>query len=278
MSYENYRPPGGYRLLPDVVKNLLIINVILYLATQFYLTQGIDLTDILGLHFFGSSKFEVYQLVTYMFMHDPSGIMHIFFNMLALYMFGSAIENYWGPKRFLTFYMLTGFGAAIAHYAIVYYQLAPSLAFFNDYLETADVDKLYAIVHSSAYGDRFDPEFLSMLQTDPTRALTLSIDYVTTFKEELLNTPVVIGASGAVFGLLLAFGMLFPNSILYLFFALPIKAKYAVIIFGILELYLGIRAGDNVAHFAHLGGLVTGIIIILFWRKTDRRGPNDYFS
>ncbi len=278
MSYENYRPPGAYKLLPDVVKNLLIINVILFLATQFYLYRGIDLTDILGLHYFGSSKFRVYQIVTYMFMHDPSSIMHIFFNMLALYMFGSAVENYWGPKKFLTYYMLTGFGAAVAHYAIVYYQLAPRLAVFNDYLESADMNKLYALVHSTAYADRFSSDFLATMQTDPTRALTLSIDYVSIFKEEMLNAPVVIGASGAVFGVLLAFGMLFPNSILYLFFALPIKAKYAVVIFGILELYLGIKADDNVAHFAHLGGLVTGIIIILFWRKNNHRNQNDFYS
>src|SRR5687768_4815822 len=100
MNYENYRP-GSYRHLPDVVKNLLIINIILYLATQFFMSQGLDLTDILGLHYFGSEKFRVYQIVTYMFMHDPGGLMHIFFNMLALYMFGGAIENVWGPKKFL---------------------------------------------------------------------------------------------------------------------------------------------------------------------------------
>jgi membrane associated rhomboid family serine protease len=277
MNYENYRP-GAYRFLPDVVKNLLIINIIMYLATQFLLSQGLDLTDVLGLHYFGSEKFRVYQVVTYMFMHDPSGIMHIFFNMLALYMFGGAVENIWGGKKFLTYYMLTGFGAAIAHYAIVYYQLAPTIAIFNDYINNPDFDKMNALMNSATYSDRFGPEFHQILRDNDSQALAISVELVRDFKVDLLNTPVVIGASGAVYGVLLAYGMLFPNSILYLMFALPIKAKYAVIIFGVLELYLGIKAGDNVAHFAHLGGLITGIIIILFWRNKDRHRRRDFFD
>ena len=277
MSNENYRPTG-YRFLPEVVKNLLIINVIMYLATQLMLSRGVDLTDILGLHYFASEKFRIYQIVTYMFMHDSNSFMHILLNMLALYMFGSVVENVWGGKKFLTFYLLTGFGAAVAHYAIVYFQMQPSIAFFNDYINSADLNQMYALVNSDAYGSSFGPDFRELLQTNPTQALEVSIDFAKQFRNELLNAPVVIGASGAVYGVLLAYGMLFPNSLLYLFFAIPVKAKYVVVLYGIIELFSGISGGDNVAHFAHLGGLVTGIIIILYWRQKDRRKRNDYFN
>ena len=277
MSNENYRPTG-YRFLPEVVKNLLIINVIMYLATQLMLSRGVDLTDILGLHYFASEKFRIYQIVTYMFMHDSNSFMHILLNMLALYMFGSVVENVWGGKKFLTFYLLTGFGAAVAHYAIVYFQMQPSITFFNDYINSADLNQMYALVNSDAYGSSFGPDFRELLQTNPTQALEVSIDFAKQFRNELLNAPVVIGASGAVYGVLLAYGMLFPNSLLYLFFAIPVKAKYVVVLYGIIVLFSGISGGDNVAHFAHLGGLVTGIIIILYWRQKDRRKRNDYFN
>ena len=277
MSNENYRPTG-YRFLPEVVKNLLIINVIMYLATQLMLSRGVDLTDILGLHYFASEKFRIYQIVTYMFMHDSNSFMHILLNMLALYMFGSVVENVWGGKKFLTFYLLTGFGAAVAHYAIVYFQMQPSITFFNDYINSADLNQMYALVNSDTYGSSFGPDFRELLQTNPTQALEVSIDFAKQIRNELLNAPVVIGASGAVYGVLLAYGMLFPNSLLYLFFAIPVKAKYVVVLYGIIELFSGISGGDNVAHFAHLGGLVTGIIIILYWRQKDRRKRNDYFN
>ena len=277
MSNVNYRP-SGYRLLPDVIKNLLIINVIMYLATQFFLSRGIDLTDILGLHYFASEKFRIYQFVTYMFMHDYNGFAHIFLNMLALYMFGSVVENVWGGKKFLTFYLLTGLGAALSHYAIVYFQIQPSIEFFNEYINSADINKMYALVNSDAYAANFGADFRDLLQQNPQKALEVSIDFARQFRMELLNAPVVIGASGAVYGVLLAYGMLFPNSLLYLFFAIPVKAKYVVIIYGVIELFSGISSHDNVAHFAHLGGLLTGIIIILFWKYKDRNRRNDYFN
>jgi membrane associated rhomboid family serine protease len=277
MNYENYRP-SGYRLLPDVVKNLLIINVIMYLATQLMLSRGIDLTDILGLHYFAADKFRIYQFITYMFMHDYHSFMHIFLNMFALYMFGSVVENVWGPKKFLTYYVLTGLGAAVAHYAIVYFQMQPTISFLNDYINSADMDKMNALVNSNAFGSNFTPEFRDLMQSNPSQALTMSIDVARQFKTEILNAPVVIGASGAVYGVLLAYGMLFPNSLLYLFFAIPVKAKYVVIAYGVIELYSGISGHDNVAHFAHLGGLVTGIIIILYWRIKNRRRRDDFFN
>ena len=277
MSYENYRPTGT-RMLPDVVKNLLIINIIMYLTTQVMLSRGIDLTDILGLHYFASEKFRIYQFITYMFMHDSFGFMHIFLNMLALYMFGSVVENVWGGKKFLIFYLLTGFGAAVAHYAIVYFQMQPSISFFNDYINNPDLNKMFALVNSEAYGSNFGSDFRELMHNNPSKAFEVSIGYARQFQVELLNAPVVIGASGAVYGLLLAYGMLFPNNLLYLFFAIPVKAKYVVVLYGIIELFSGISGGDNVAHLAHLGGLVTGIIIILYWRKKDRRHRNNYFN
>jgi membrane associated rhomboid family serine protease len=274
---NDYRP-GGFRLLPDVVKNLLIINVLVYLLTLYLIPRGIDLTQTLGLHYFGAPNFRFYQLVTYMFMHDTRSIMHIFFNMLALFMFGGAVENVWGRKKFLTYYLLCGFGAAAAHYAIFYFQVSPLLNNLNHYLEAADINSLYGIVNSPQFADRFPPEFLELMRVDPSHALSLSIDYVTTFKTELLNGQVLVGASGAIFGLLIAFGMLFPNAIIYaIILPIPIKAKYAVAIYGLVELFSGFKLNDNVAHFAHLGGLLTGLIIILIWKSKGRNG-RDFFQ
>ena len=241
-------------------------------------SKGIDLIDMLGLHYFSSEKFRIYQFVTYMFMHDSQNLMHIFLNMLALYMFGSVVENVWGGKKFLTFYMLTGFGAALTHYAIVYYQMQPSINFFNEYINSAELNQMYALVNSSSYGPSFNSEFREMMLTNPDQALEASIDYAKQFKTDLLNAPVVIGASGAVYGVLLAYGMLFPNSLLYLFFAIPVKAKYVVILYGLIELFSGISGQSNVAHFAHLGGLLTGVIIMLYWRKKNRNRRDDYFN
>ncbi len=231
---EQYRP-SAFKLLPEVVKNLLIINGIFFLATILLERQGIDLTDTLGLHYFSSPKFRPYQLITYMFMHGS--LAHIFFNMFALWMFGSAIENIWGGKKFLFYYIFCGLGAAITHYAIVYLHLSPTLAEIGNYIST----------------NNLSPSELDEIYRQRT---------------EILNAPVVVGASGAVFGLLLAYGMMFPNSLLYVYFAIPIKAKYFVIIYGLIELFSGVAnvQGDNVAHFAHLGGLLFGLILILFWR------------
>ncbi len=284
MNYEQYRP-RSFKVLPEVVKNILIINGIMYLATVVLQARGIDLNDILGLHYFESEKFRVYQLITYMFMHGS--FMHILFNMFAVWMFGAAIENVWGPKRFLTFYIITGLGAAVAHYGIVYFEIQPTLAYFDTYLSNPSMEGLQALVSSDAFKNfssadmidhynAFTREFNSVQGSNPSEALQLSIDYMKQLRIDVLNAPVVIGASGAVFGLLLAYGMIFPNSIIYLYFAIPIKAKYFVILYGALELFSGIASvpGDNIAHFAHLGGLVTGIILILYWKNRNKRRMN----
>ncbi len=280
MSYDNYRP-SSFKLLPDVVKNLLIINGLLFLATYaFDLRFHFDLTDYLGLHYFEAEKFRPWQFVTYMFMHG--GFTHIALNMFALWMFGSSMENIWGPKRFLTFYIFTGLGAALTHYLVVYYELKPVLDAISAYNEHPsaiafkaflDDPKLFSLgIENVHYNyQEFVGKYNELLVTDASAAQQLSIDFMQQYKVDFLNAPVVVGASGAVFGLLLAFGMTFPNNIIYVYFAIPMKAKYFVMLYGAIELYSGIsNSTDNVAHFAHLGGMLFGILMILYWRKKYR--------
>ena len=230
---EQYSPTG-FRLLPTIVKHLLIINVLMYLATVTLTRFNIDLTRLLGLHFFKASDFRIYQLLTYMFMHGNFG--HLFFNMFALWMFGNTLENIWGSKRFLLFYMVCGIGAGLCQELVQYIQYATSLA---DY---ANVNLGGRIVPMDAY----------------------------------LNMMTTVGASGAIYGLLLAFGMMFPNSMIYLYFLFPIKAKWFVIGYAVIELLSGLSGASNVAHFAHLGGMLFGLLLILYWRKNPA-GPNKNF-
>jgi len=200
MSYQEFRP-RQFQQLPMVVKNILIINVILF-AGKFLLGDKIDLDRYLDLHPIGTPYFKPHQFITYMFMH--ADISHIFLNMIGVYMFGSILEGIWGSKRFLNFYLLCGLGAAALQLGIS--------SFNNQY-------------------------------------------------------TILLGASGAVFGLLVAFAMMFPNTELQLYFFIPVKAKYLVIGYSLFELYNGFFSYDNVAHFAHLGGLAVGVIIMLIWRR-----------
>ncbi|MEZ5082044.1 MAG: rhomboid family intramembrane serine protease [Bacteroidales bacterium] len=239
---NNYRP-SGFQILPPVVKNLLIINGLFFLATL-ALSSTINLTDYLGMHYPVSPLFKPHQLVTYMFMHGSFG--HIIFNMFALWMFGNALENVWGPKRFLIYYMVTGIGAGLLHLLVIYIQVSSVEAKLTFDLIAQVKDTGYSILLE---GKNFADPLLGKLNL-------------------LYNTPTV-GASGAVFGLLLGFGMLFPNVMIYLYFAIPIKAKYFVMGYGALELFLGFsnNAGDNIAHFAHLGGMIFGYFMIIYWKK-----------
>lgn len=229
---EQYSPTG-FRVLPTVVKHLLIINILMYVATLTFTRFGIDLNDYLGLHFFKASDFKVYQLVTYMFMHANFG--HIFFNMFALWMFGNTLENMWGSQRFLLFYMVCGIGAGLCQELVQYIQYATSLVQYD----TVNLG---------------GGQVVSMAN--------------------YLNMMTTVGASGAIYGLLLAFGMMFPNSMIYLYFFIPIKAKWFVIGYAVIELFSGLAGGGNVAHFAHLGGMLFGLILILYWKKNGLRGPN----
>ena len=239
-----YRPQG-FSFLPPVIKNLLIINFLMFLGTVVLENMGIDLVKWLALYFPTSPNFMPHQLVTHMFMHGSFG--HVFFNMFALWMFGTAMENFWGPKRFLIYYMVTGLGASLMHLgvnAIEYYnafsQLTPD--------QIAEVTREgYSVMHR---GLMYENNALNLYN-------------------QMLNVP-MLGASGAVFGILLAFGMTFPNQYIYIYFLVPIKAKWFVMIYGALELYNGITTTDSgIAHFAHLGGMIFGYFLIKHWQRTQ---------
>ena len=278
MNGNQFRPAGGFRLLPPVIKNLLIINTLAFLA---YITllqvMNIDLNDILGMHYMGSEKFKPYQIITYMFMHGGFG--HLFFNMFALWMFGNTLENYWGPKRFLFYYFITGFGAALTHYAIVYFEISPVISAVDNFIANPSIADFKVFMESSNFKivsydiqnnyTQFLKTYNNLVVDNPNKALQQAIYFLNQYRADYLNTPLIVGASGAVFGILLAFGMTWPNSVIYLYFAIPIKTKYFVIIYGAIELYSGISSGqgDNVAHFAHLGGMLFGIVLILMWKK-----------
>lgn len=279
--YEQYRP-SGFNVLPPVIKNLLIINVLFYLATLvFAFRLNIDLTEILGLHYFFSEDFKIWQLITYMFMHDPVNFGHIFFNMFALWMFGNMLENYWGGKRFLTYYIICGIGASLIHYTVFYLEIRPVMNAVSNYLKEPTLigfDSFFSQLLMENINPRTMSEELKVLieqynatsDFNVSEKLGLSIELMNQFRKEFLNQPVVIGASGSVFGILLAFGMMFPNTMVYIYFLFPIKAKWLVIIYGIIELYMGLRGGDNVAHYAHLGGMIFGFILIKWWERHKR--------
>ena len=223
---------GFLSSIPVVTKNLIIINVLVWLASIVLPKMGIDLVKWLGLHFPGVEDFYLFQFVTYMFMHDTHSFAHVFFNMFAVYMFGRVLEQVWGPKRFLIFYMVTGIGAGLVQELTWMYDLRSVIAAPQELINIGGGQILE--------------------------------------KPDFYNLFVTVGASGAVFGILLAFGMLFPNVPLYIMFVpIPIKAKYFVIFYGLAELTLGVAnfSGDSVAHFAHLGGMLFGFFMIQYWRK-----------
>lgn len=259
-------------MMPPVVKNLLIINLLMYIGTWLGETKfGIDLSQYLGLYYPGSELFKPYQLFTHLFMH--ANFMHIFSNMFALWMFGTAIENIWGSKRFLFYYLFTGLGAAGLHLLISWWRITDMHTAIIAYQNTPSPQAFAKLV-----SDQF-PEFQGAVSdfiyswsknlSDP-HFLQETSSFIQGQVEMRMNIPTV-GASGAVFGILLAFGMLFPNSMIYIYFFFPLKAKYFVIIYGFFELYSGVmnQAGDNIAHFAHIGGMLFGIILILYWKKNQ---------
>lgn len=226
--------------LPPIVKNLLIINIIIWAAMALVPTLEVNLVRYCGLHYFLSPGFNVAQLVTYMFIH--ANFTHLFFNMFALFIFGGIIERSMGSGRFLFYYISCGIVAALVQmgvYAILIHQYAQMFS-------PQDFQDIIRYGWSGAFF--YDPS-AQMLNA-------------------LVNGPMV-GASGAIYGVILAFGMLFPNQPVYLFFIpVPIKAKWLVIGYGILELVSGLgNTVDNVAHFAHLGGMIAGVILILYWKK-----------
>ena len=262
--------PLGNTLFPPVVKNLLIINGILFFATYaFQQSLGLDLTQHLALFYPTSESFKVWQLFTHLFMHADIG--HIFSNMFALWMFGSVIENYLGSKKFLNYYILCGIGASILFMSVRYFEIAPLQKGVDTYISNPTADNFNSFV-GDYIPDKIQPnlnELLDFYSANPTNeeAKNASVKLSKTYLESQINTP-VLGASGAVFGILLAFGMLFPNTLIYIYFFFPMKAKYLVILYGAFELFSGVANNptDNVAHFAHLGGMLIGFILLKFWK------------
>jgi membrane associated rhomboid family serine protease len=232
--------PGRFEFLPLVVKNFIIINGLFFLATMvMQSTYGINLIAMLGLRFPAAGEFRIWQPITHLFMHGSFN--HILFNMFSFWMFGSVLENVWGSKRFINFYIITGLGAAALHYLLVYFiDLRPLLDAVDLQLATATGRE---------------------------------VEMLENYKAKILNMPNIIGASGAVAGIWIAFAYLFPNSTLYLFFALPVKAKYLAAVYVTVELYQALQFDpkDNVAHFAHLGGMLFGFLMVKYVYNTDRR-------
>jgi membrane associated rhomboid family serine protease len=262
----------------SVVRTLIIINVVAYvlllLASEY---AGEQPLKILALHNWLSPDFKPWQIITHLFLHSTGGVFHLFFNMLALWMFGSALEQTWGEKRFMYYYFTCGIGAALVHNTVVGFQLQPMIAAADLYLSNPSYTLFEQFISNHLpgsydneqindfllawYNDRLNPGFIAQSQV-----------FVNDVVEFRTNIPTV-GASGAVYGLLLAFGMTFPNAmIMMLIPPIPMKAKYFVIVYGLIELSMGIRNNieDNVAHFAHLGGMVFGLLLILYYRKIDR--------
>ncbi len=238
----------GANSITPVVKNLLIINVLVFVGKLLMESRGIDLDSVLGLYHPYSDQFRPWQLLTHMFMHD--NFMHLFGNMLGLFFFGPMLEIRWGEKRFLFFYLFTGFAAMLLHYGIIHYQVSELMSILSP--ENIELAKREGV---NLYRQ-------GLYSSQP--ALTQLGIY--------FGVP-AIGASGAVFGILGGCLILVPNTILYLIFPpIPIKLKYAITFYGLYELFSGIAniPGDNIAHFAHLGGLIAGIIIVKYWNKTKR--------
>lgn len=286
--------PGRFQVLPTIVKNLIIINVIMVVA-QFALGKyGIDLADYLGLHYWRSKLFQPWQLLTHMFMHgsynDVGGtISHIFFNMFGLWMFGSVLENVWGPKRFLLFYIICGIGAAVLHLGVLGWGYHTVEQAFSAYQQNPTLDNFIQFVRQhieplrAPAGEKLKYVFNTWANNPGVNMSQESVSAINQYLHGVqlsdgryisgLFDEATVGASGAVFGVLFGFGYLFPNTLIYIYFLFPIKAKYVVAGFALIELFSGIKnsAGDNVAHFAHLGGMIVAFILIKIWNKNNRR-------
>ncbi|MEP2772731.1 MAG: rhomboid family intramembrane serine protease [Fulvivirga sp.] len=257
-----------FRLTP-VVKNLLIINVVVFLLQT--LMGGVNFTGILSLWKVGSDNFAPYQFFTYMFAHGGFG--HILFNMLGLVFLGPLLEQFWGPKKFVTFYLVTGIGAGLLYSGIEYVRMNNLESQVEEYVISPTPDNLNVFVDNNS--NYFGPsiyDFISEFskQPDNQQYIAESKSIVKSLYNKAFNYGSMLGASGAIYGILMAFGMLFPNTELMLLFPpIPIKAKWLVLILGGIALYSGLsrNPGDNVAHFAHLGGMIFAFIMIKYWQS-----------
>ncbi|MGB3618791.1 MAG: rhomboid family intramembrane serine protease [Catalinimonas sp.] len=267
----------NFQLTP-VVKNLLLINVGL-LAAEYLMVSDSSMFSSLFAQWFGlryvlADSFRPWQFLTYMFIH--AGLSHIFFNMLGLFFFGPLLERFWGSKRFLIFYLATGLGAGVLYSAINFYETYSFEQEVDAYVRDPNPDDFVKLVrdHEEIFYGVSDAAIESFARY-PDNA-DLQVQTVRVANEALLrkeNLP-MIGASGCVFGILAAFGLLFPNTKLFLLFPpIPVKAKYIVIFYGVTALFGAIRdaPGDNVAHYAHLGGMVFGWLLVMLWGRDRNR-------
>ncbi len=266
--------PGRFEILPLTIKNLLIVNVLFFLAQN---TIGkssfINLEDILALHHVKSPLFKPWQLITHMFLHG--GLMHLFGNMFALWMFGSILENLWGPKRFLTFYFICGIGAALLHLGFLWYDYHPLLQDFMVVKNHPTPEIVYNFYQKySLFADREAADVINSYLREPQNSLYMekAISYISDLTNAAISTP-TLGASGAVFGVLAAFVYLFPNTNIYLYFLFPIKAKWLGLAYFGMEIFYAIQnsAGDNVARWAHIGGGIVGFLLVVTWNKNNRK-------
>lgn len=233
--------------IPPVVKNLLIINAIFFFATWMFEQQGFRLSEYLGAHYFDSPKFRIWQPITYMFMHGD--FMHLFFNMFGLFMFGGILEHKWGPKRFINFYFITGLGALALQWLV-------------------QGVEIYQITGS--FLNKNEPFIEALANREYNTAIFSTSDATTLYSNYFFP---MVGASGAVFGIMTAFAVLYPNmELMLMFIPFPVKAKYFIPIYIVIELFLGVARipGDSIAHFAHLGGALIGFILVKIWKDKDR--------
>lgn len=269
-------------LLTPGVKFFLLANIIMFVLGILLSFGDIDIDNLMALYYIKSVHFKPMQFITYMFVH--AGFMHIFFNMFALVQFGGMIESVWGTKRFAFYYLFTGVGAGIVNMVVTHYQLSPLLEAANAYFENPTPDTLVALSHTSEF---FNEAVISDIAEAWRNGQVPEQDIIdNTFGQiqkmiDNASARPVVGASGAVFGLLLAFGMLFPNlKLQIIFIPIGIPAKYFVLLYGVAELFFGVNdfRGDNIAHFAHLGGMIFGLILLLYWRGSSASNNNNFYN
>ena len=252
---------GGLRSLPPVTKNLIIINALIWLVEVIWPQFGVNgIIRHLGLHYVEATYFNPAQIITYMFVHDQGTFFHVFFNMLTLFFFGPWLERMWSSKRFFIFYMICGLGAGIVQECVMAIQWHHQ---FKDYIQWFASNNHMTLSEAAEEVRRLisagHPEMLAQINM-------------------MKNSMVCIGASGAIFGVLLGFAFVFPNMPINLYFLIPIKAKYLVAGYAVIEFFCGITGSvGNVAHFAHLGGLLFALPILLYWKHKGKLHGGNYF-
>jgi membrane associated rhomboid family serine protease len=270
----NQYSPTSYRNLPTIIKNLLIINVLVFLAQSTIGKGGfIDMEDLFGLHHVKSPLFQPWQIITHMFLHG--NFMHLLYNMFALWMFGSELEDMWGPKRFLTFYFLCGIGAALIQLLWLWFQWHDLVNQFYAVRVHPNADTFMAFYNQFGLDQR--PQAVSVLQnylSDPGNSGSANevVQYISNFTYAVISDP-TIGASGAGFGVLAAYIYLFPNRKLYLYFVIGIQAKWIGLAYFGYEIFSAFQnnPNDNIAHWAHIGGGLVGFLLVLTWNRKDRK-------